>query len=118
MEYTPNPAASKRTTATRAPAVTPSLCLFATSTAELLVGPEACAAGAGIVAATLANTLPDDDPDTAAPDDPGADTVCCAPDCGPLSCTVGTVVELDEGRWRESVSRFSRFRSARISAAP
>src|ERR1035441_1365859 len=69
MEYTPNPAATRTTTAATAPAVTPSLCFFAMSTAELLVvcpdvGPEVCpnacpdvcpeaCACAGIVAAIV-----------------------------------------------------------------
>src|SRR5208282_5122394 len=37
MEYTPNPAATRTTRATIAPAVTPTLCFFAAATAELLV---------------------------------------------------------------------------------
>ena len=35
-----------------------------------------------------------------------------------LSCATGIAAELEEeGRWRESISRFNRFKSDRISAA-
>src|SRR6266849_1493324 len=50
--------------------------------------------------------------------DPDVDTPCCATDCAALSCTTATEPELGTPARPVSVSRFTRSKSARISAAP
>src|SRR5579863_5918311 len=97
-EYAPNPAAPKINSTAIVPTVTANLCFLAAAIAELLVVcPEICAGFVGI-----AGVLADD----------GTDTDACAIDCELLSGAAATDPELVV-RWRESVSRFSRFRSAR-----
>ena len=101
----PKAAASRTARAAIVPIATPNLCLFAASKAELL------AAGAGRVAldeVTAADRFADDD---------AAPRGGCVISCAPLSAATASDAELAP-RWRDSVSRFSRFRSARISAAP
>src|SRR5271165_1186444 len=120
MEYTPNAAATRTTTPATAPAVTPSLCFFAISTAELLVVVPGVCPDTGVGGTGVAD-IAADEPDDADPEAASWELDREPPPLAP-SCATATVPELDPkltaGRWRDSVARFNRLRSARISAAP
>src|SRR5271154_3810162 len=96
MEYTPKPAAATRTSSKTTPAVRPNLCCFAAAATELPDG-WTCSVCAGAAARVA--------PDTAA---------ALADGCDALEAAAAAWEPL---RIPEVESRFTRCKSARISAA-